>query len=42
MGSMLHDGISQGYLVATQISPDARELAAKHSIGIMDRENLIE
>jgi hypothetical protein len=42
MGSMLHDGISQGYLVATQISPDARELAAKHSIGIMDREALIE
>jgi restriction system protein len=40
MGSMLHDGIPQGYLIATGITPDARELAAKHSIGIMDREEL--
>ena len=42
MGSMLHDGIPQGYLIATEITPDARELAAKHSIGIMDREELIK
>lgn len=41
MGSMLHDGIPQGYLIATEITPDARELAAKHSIGIMVREELI-
>ncbi len=42
MGSMLHDGIPQGYLIATEITPDARELAAKHSIGIMDREEFIQ
>lgn len=41
MGSMLHDGIPQGYLIATEITPDARELAGKHAIGIMDREELI-
>jgi len=40
MGSMLHDGIPQGYLIATEMTPDARELAAEHSIGTMDREEL--
>jgi restriction system protein len=40
MGSMLHDGIPQGYLIATEITPNARELAAKHSIGVMGREEL--
>jgi restriction system protein len=37
---MLHDGIPKGYLIATEITPNARELAAKHSIGVMDREEL--
>jgi restriction system protein len=39
---MLHDGVPQGYLIATEITPDARELAGKHGIGVMDREDLIE
>ncbi len=40
MGSMLHEGIAQGYLIATEITPDAKELAAQHSIGTIDREEL--
>jgi len=42
MGAMLHEGILQGYLVAREITPDARELAAKHGIGITDREELVK
>ena len=41
MGAMLHEGIPQGYLVAREITSDARELAAQHGIGITDREELV-
>lgn len=41
MGSMVHEGISQGYLVAREVTNEARELAEKHAIGIIDREKLI-
>lgn len=41
MGAMLHEGISKGHLVARETTSDARELAAKHGIGITDREELV-
>ena len=41
MGSMLHEGVNQGYLVAREVTNEARELAEKHAIGIIDRDRLI-
>lgn len=41
MGSMVHEGIGQGYLVAREVTNEARELAEKHAIGIIDREKLV-
>ena len=41
MGSMLHERFSQGYLVAREVTNEARELAEKHAIGIIDRDRLI-
>lgn len=41
IGSMVHEGFGQGYLVAREVTDDARELADKHGIGIIDRSKLL-
>jgi len=41
MGAMVHEGISQGILVAREVTNEAQKLAEKHAIGIIDREKLV-
>lgn len=42
LGSMLHENISQGFLICRQATADAKTLAASHRIQVIEREGLME